>query len=292
VPTRHRQRARHLLPLPTCDVVQADVHDDVTLDRLVGCCDTIVNLIGVLYSRAGTPYGRDFARAHVELPRRIAAACARHGGRRVVHVSALGLHDGTGPEPVSAYLRSKRDGERVLRAEPSLTLTVFRPSVVFGPEDAFLNLFARLQRILPVMPLARADARLQPVYVGDVAQAIVQALDEPRTLARCYELTGPDVFTLGQLARLAGELSGHPRPVLPLPDALGWLQAALLEFAPGPTLMSRDNFHSLSQPSVATPGASGWAPELGVRPTPLMAVAPQWLGASDPMGALRAHAHR
>jgi NADH dehydrogenase len=209
--------------------------------------------------------------------------------RRLIHVSALGVTDEPGAPLASQYLRSKADGERVLRQTAGLDLTIFRPSVVFGPDDRFLNLFAALQRLSPVMPLARAGARLQPVFVGDVAAAIVKALDAHDTLGQAYELVGPDVFTLRELVQIAGRLSGHARPVVALPDWLGWLQAAALEFAPGPTLMSRDNFASLSVDNVATPGARQWPQELGMHPTPLMAVLPGWLGAGQrPSSRMRA----
>jgi NADH dehydrogenase len=288
VPTRRRERARHLLPLPTVEVVQASLADDSRLDALLGQCHAVVNLVGILHGRWGEPYGPDFAAAHVELPRRLAAACARTGVRRLVHVSALGVSDDAASLP-SMYLRSKADGERAIRETAGVDWTILRPSVVFGPEDEFLNLFAKLQRLLPVMPLARPDARFQPVYVGDVAQAVVNSLDNPATIGRTYELGGPEVFTLEELVRLAGRWSGHPRPIVGLPYTLGQLQAALLEFAPGPTLMSRDNFDSMKVPNVAS---GPIAPELGIVPTPLAAVGPQYLSQRSRFDEERSRAHR
>lgn len=172
------------------------------------------------------------------------------------------------------YLRSKAAGERIVREARELQSTVFRPSVVFGPGDAFLNRFAALQKWLPVFPVGRAEARFQPVFVGDVASAIVNALDTPATFGRCYEIAGPEIYTLRELIRFAGQLSGHPRPVIALPDTLGRLQALVLEMLPGPKLMSRDNFDSMSIDNVAS---APIAPELGVVPTPLEAVAPLYL---------------
>lgn len=274
VPTRRRERARHLLTLPTVDVVETDIGRDDVLDALVGSADAVINLVGVLQDRRELPYGPQFAAMHVELPRRIGDACRAHGVRRLLHLSALGVGDGDAAALPSMYLRSKAAGEQTIRGLSGVAWTIFRPSVIFGPEDRFMNLFAKLQRWLPVLALARADARLQPVYVADVAQAIVNALGRSSTAGRTYELAGPDVYTLGELVRLAGRWSGHPRPILELPDDVGRLQALLLEFAPGPTLMSRDNFDSLGVPNVAE---GPIAPELAITPTPLSSVAPAYL---------------
>jgi NADH dehydrogenase len=299
VPTRRRQRARHLVQLPLVDVVEANVHDDATLSRLVAGRDAVVNLVGILHGQRGTPYGSDFARAHVDLPRRIAAVCAQQGVRRVVHMSALGA-DVDGP---SMYLRSKGAGEAALRAQPGLDLTIFRPSVVFGPGDAFLNTFARLQRVFPVVPLAGAGTRFAPVYVGDVVTAFVNSLvgaHARETIGQTYELCGPKVYTLAELVRLAGQWArvagGRGRPVIPLPDALGRLQALMLELAPGTPLMSRDNLDSMKVDSVCSGEFPGFVPALGVpHPESLEAIAPHYL---DPRSresqydALRATAGR
>ena len=287
VPSRRVTRARHVLLLPTVELRQADPHDDADLDALMAGCDAVVNLVGVLHSRWGKPYGPEFARAHVELPRRLAAACARNRVRRLVHVSALGVSDDAAALP-SMYLRSKADGERAIRASQGVDWTILRPSVVFGPGDRFLNLFADLQRTLPLMPLARADARFQPVYVGDVVDAIVNVLDRPETFGRTYELAGPEVFTLGELVRLAGRWAGCERPVWSLPYTLGQLQAGLLGALPNP-LMSTDNFDSMAVDNVAS---GPLAPELGIVPTPLGAVGPRYLDRRAKFGDERTRAHR
>jgi NADH dehydrogenase len=274
VPTRRSERARHLQPLPTVDIVEANVHDDAQLRRLMDGVDAVINLVGVLHGRTAAPWGAEFEAAHVRLPARIVSACAQAGVRRLLHMSALGVQAGGEQSLPSMYLRSKAAGERTVREARALDWTIFRPSVVFGPHDAFLNLFAALQAWLPLMALARAHARFQPVFVSDVAQAFANALDARSTFGGCYELAGPEVFTLRELVALAGQYSGHRRPILALPDALGRLQAAALEFAPGPTLMSRDNFDSMAIDNVAS---APIAAELGVVPTPLAAVAPTWL---------------
>jgi NADH dehydrogenase len=268
VPARRRERAKHLIMLPTVDVVQADVHDPAALARLVARCDAVVNLVGILHGRRGEPYGPDFARAHVELPKKAIAACLAAGVPRFVHVSALKA----APDAPSEYLCSKADGEAaVVAARGELGTTIFRPSVVFGAEDRFLNLFAQLQRVLPVVVLGSPEARFQPVYVGDVAHAIVASLDDPDAVGRAYDLAGPKVYTLRELVEYAGQLAGHPRPVIGLGPRLSYLQAWAMEFAPV-KLLSRDNVHSMKVDSVSAEPLP-----FGLQPTPLEAVAPVYL---------------
>jgi NADH dehydrogenase len=274
VPTRSYEHAKHLLVLPTVELAEADVHDDASLHRLLQNQDAVINLVGILHGKAGargSSYGADFAKAHVELPKRIAAACVARRVPRFLHMSALGA-DSRAP---SMYLRSKADGEAAAFSQAKVATTVFRPAVVFGEEDRFLNLFAALQRFLPVILLGGADAKFQPVYVEDVARAMTKSLDNDKTVARMFELAGPTVYALRELVRLAGIYSGHPRPVIGLPPSLARLQAWLLEQMPGGPLMSRDNLDSMKVDNVARiPIAS----ELGIMPTPLEAVAPSYLG--------------
>jgi uncharacterized protein YbjT (DUF2867 family) len=277
VPTRRRERARQLILLPTVDVVETSVSDPAALSALVASCDAVINLVGVLHGRAGRaddPYGPDFTQAHVELPGKLVDACRQHGVRRLLHMSALGVTDGGRHSLPSRYLRSKAAGEEKVRQAKDLDWTIFRPSVVFGPGDRFLTLFARLQRVLPVVALPNAESRFQPVYVGDVAQAFVNALDSPATHHGTYPLAGPRVYTLRQLVTLAGKWSGHQRPVIALPGRLARLQAALMELAPGGPLLSRDNLDSMTIDNVS---ARGIDPALGVTPTPLEAIGPSYL---------------
>lgn len=285
VPTRREGHATHLLLLPDVEqVVEANVHDDAALDRLMHGQDAVINLVGILHGKpggAGSRYGAEFARAHVELPKRIVAACARNGVKRFLHMSALGA-SADGP---SMYLRSKADGEAAATSNPAVATTIFRPSVVFGDNDKFLNMFASLQRMFPVMMLAGANAKFQPVYVEDVARAFVVALQDNRTVGKVYELAGPKVYTLRELVRLAGEYSGHRRPVIGVPGAFARLQAFFLEHLPGGPLMSRDNLDSMKVDNVRK---SALADELGIRWTPLEAVAPQYLGTRPHYGAAAA----
>jgi len=291
VPTRHEAHAMHLMPLPGVDIVEADIHSDAAVRHLVAGRDAVINLVGILHAHRGTPYGPEFRRAHVELPRRIATACAAAGVPRYLHMSALGAD----PGGASMYQRSKGDGELAAKAEAAVAATIFRPSVVFGPEDNFLNMFARLQRHLPLVPLAGADCRFQPVFVGDVADAFVHALLEPRTRNQTYELGGPGIYTMAELVRLAGRYSGHPRPVLKLPDALARLQAGFFEMLPGTPLITRDNLDSMKTDNVVKASDGVLTAEaLGIKLTPLESVAPQYLAPNGQLDELRTrarHAH-
>lgn len=274
VPTRRYRHARELLLMPTVTVQQADVHDDAQLRGLAQGCDAVVNLVGVLHSSQGQPYGPDFKRAHVDLPRRVAQVCVDSGVSHLVQISALGAS----PSGTSGYARSKADGEAAIHQTlqgTRVSYSILQPSVVFGPEDNFMNLFAGLAKFTPLMLLAGAHARLQPVYVGDVIKAIMACLTDARCRNKTYELGGPQAYTLAELVSLAARWSGHPRPVLPLPWALGYLQARIFECLPGPPLMSRDNLDSLKADNVMT---GSLAPELGIVSTPLDAVAPRYLG--------------
>jgi len=266
VPSRRPHRAKHLLTLPTVQLVQADVHDEAQLAVLVQGSDAVINLIAILHGDAAA-----FERAHVGFAKKLAQACVRAGVRRVLHISALGA----AAHAPSNYLRSKSAGEVALRSA-GLDLSVLRPSVIFGAHDRFMNTFAKLQSVFPLMPLACADARFQPVWVEDVAQALVTCLVSPLSSVRTFECTGPKVYTLAELVRLAGRTSGHERPIVPLGTGLGRLQARVMGLLPGEPLMSQDNIDSMQLPSVASGALPGLA-ELGIEPASLEAVLPTYL---------------
>jgi NADH dehydrogenase len=289
VPSRRRDRARHLILLPTCDVVEADIHDDSTLASLVAGQDAVINLVGILHGALA-----DFTRVHVELPRRVVAACQKHGVRRLLHMSALGASR----DAPSMYQRSKAEGEAAVRAS-SLEWTVLRPSVIFGAEDKFLNRFAQLAFWFPVLPIGGANAKFQPIWVEDVAQAFANSLGDPLTYKQAYELAGPRVYTLHELVSFAARAAGHPRLVIGLPDALARVQAWFMEHAPGETVLSRDNLDSMKRDNVATPGPNGQpyrpAPELGINPVPLEPEASLYLAGAQArtrFSSFRTRAHR
>jgi len=268
VPTRGRERAKHLITLPTVDVVEAGVGDSAVLARLLAGCDAVINLVGILHSRPGMPYGRDFASAHVELPQKLVAACLAAGVPHFVQMSALCAAD----DAPSEYLRSKAAGEAaVLAAKDRLAVTVFRPSVVFGPEDGFLKLFATLLHLFPVMPLGSPNARFQPVYVGDVARAFVAALADRSSRGKTYDLVGPRVYTLRELVAYTGRVIGCERPVIGLGKVLSGAQAFVMGLVPGSPL-TLDNVRSMERDSVSVA-----ALPFDIAPTALEAVAPSYL---------------
>jgi len=286
IPTRHRENARQLILLPMVNLVEANIHDPLELAALMQGQDAVINLVGILHDAdSRLPYGKGFAEAHVELPKKILAAMRQSGVHRLVHMSALkATVDGP-----SEYLRSKGEGEAaVVAAMGELDITVFRPSVVFGPGDAFLNMFAKLLRLFPVFPLGGGQARFQPVYIGDVADAFVASLTNPATFGQIYELCGPQVYTLRQLVEFVGELIGKPRPIIDLGDS-GWayLQAGLLWLLPNPPL-SPDNLRSMTVDSV-TDGQHNYP---GWKPMSLEAMAPIYLTSLKPKLRLDGYRYR
>jgi NADH dehydrogenase len=265
VPTRRRERAKHLIMLPTVDVVEADLRDPAALAELAAGCDTVVNLAGILH-------GPDFKPTHVELAQAVVNACRKSGVRRLLHMSALGAD----PAAPSAYLRSKGVGERAVLAADDLQATVFRPSVIFGREDQFLNLFSKLVALTPVLALAMPEARFQPVYVGDVVKAMLAALDSLESVGKRYDLCGPQECTLRELIEFVCAVTGRRRLVIGLPDSLAYLQAWAMELLPV-KLLTRDNLLSMRVPSVCD-----CMFPFGIRPVALEETAPAWLAPSGP----------
>ncbi len=267
--TRSRPRAMPLTVLPTVDVVIADPQDGAALARCFDNIDAVVNLVGILNESGG----QTFQSCHVDLPRKVVDACHLAGVRHLLHMSALGASD----QAPSAYLRSKSAGEAAVRdTAGTLPVTVFRPSVIFGPDDRFLNTFVALLRWLPALPLAGAGARFQPIWVEDVARCFASAIGEPRAFGATFELCGPRAYTLEELVRAAGAIVGVQRPLVPLRGALASLQAAVLGLLPG-KLLTRDNLRSMSVDCVCT---QEFAPLFGFQPAPLEAVASGYLAAT------------
>ena len=268
VPTRDRERAKQLILLPTVDVISANVHDPRTLQAAIAGSDAVINLIGVLHDGRGE---RGFAASHVELARKVVAACKEHGIPRLLHMSALNA----APDAPSAYLRSKGEAEAIVR-DSGLDVTVFRPSVIFGPDDSFLNLFATLLKVFPVMFLGSPDARFQPVFIEDVAAVILRSLEDGASVGKSYDLCGPKVYTLRELVEYVGGITDHSRWVVSLNDTLSYLQAMVMELSPV-TLLTRDNYRSMKIDSVCS-----CTFPFGMAPTALEVVAPVWLATRTP----------
>jgi uncharacterized protein YbjT (DUF2867 family) len=277
VQTRHRERSKSLIVLPTVDVVNADVHDPAALELLFAETDAVISLVGILHeTRKG-----DFARAHIELPRKIVNACRERGVRRLLHVSALkAAHDAP-----SEYLRSKAGGEQQIRVAHAsgIRTTIFRPSVIFGRKDRFLNLFARLVRTLPAIALASPQARFQPVFVEDVARAAVASLEQAVTFDKGYDLCGPKTYTLQELVEYICGVLEIERPIIPLSDRLSYLQAWAMEWLPV-KLMTRDNYYSMKVDSVCD---CPFPEPFGFQPTPMEAVVPLYLAQNTPRARYR-----
>jgi uncharacterized protein YbjT (DUF2867 family) len=275
VPTRRRSNAQNVQSLPMLDVLEVNIHDPAALAALVAGHDAVVNLIAILHGDEAA-----FERTHVEFPQKLAAACQQAGVKRLVHVSALGA----ALDAPSMYQRSKARGEAALQAA-GLDLTILRPSVIFGADDKFLNLFAKLQKVFPVMPLAGAATRFQPVWVEDVAQAVVNSLGAKTSPENCIiEACGPDICTLKELVQLSAITANvnhsRPRPVFALSPFLGQLQALAMRLLPGEPLISQDNLASMKVDNVG----SGKLPNLqtlGITPSALVAIVPTYLGNSS-----------
>src|SRR5690349_1538564 len=264
VPTRRREEVKHLITLPTVDVVEQDIHDPKTLERLFAERAAVINLVGIISESASG----DFERVHVELPRKVIAACHNAGVPRLLHMSALGA----AAHAPSRYLKSKAAAEAMVAAS-GLQWTIFRPSVIFGREDSFLNMFARLARALPVVALASPKARFQPVYVGDVAQCFVRSIGDEITFGGRYDLCGPRAYTLRELVTYVGEVTGAVRPILALGPGLSSLMATVLGNLPG-KILTRDNLASMRKDNVCD---CPFPAVFGLTPSSIESVAPTYL---------------
>ncbi|HET9483499.1 MAG TPA: complex I NDUFA9 subunit family protein [Xanthomonadales bacterium] len=264
--SRNRDLKREVSVLPGVDVVNCNVHDRVALARELAGADAAVNLVGIL-NEAGFS-GKGFQRAHVDLTQHVVDACREQRVPRLLQMSALNAGRGD-----SHYLRTRGEAEAVVERS-GLQWTIFRPSVIFGPEDGLFFRFATLLKLMPVLPLARAGTRFAPVYVGDVAAAFARAIADRGTIGRHYELGGPRVMTLAEIVRYARDVLGLKRAIVPLPDALGRLQALAMDLVPGKPFSS-DNFRSLALDSV--PREDGLA-ALGIAATPVETIVPFMLG--------------
>ncbi len=257
--------------------VGVSVTDDAGVAAVVSGAEVVINLVGILHeTRKAT-----FKAIQGEAPGRIGRAAAASGARALVQLSAIGA-DPTSP---SAYARTKAEGEQTVR-EAFPAATVLRPSIVFGPEDAFFNRFAALAQFFPALPLyGGGETKFQPVYVGDVADAVMAALDRADAAGRTYELGGPRVYSFRELLDAILRLTGRRRLLLPLPWSVGRLQARFFELLPNPPL-TRDQLLLLQTDNVVAPGALTLA-DLGILPKAVEAIVPGYLGRFRRRGAAR-----
>lgn len=265
--TRNRERNKHLLMLTGISMVEIDIFNQNQFNHQLKDIDVVINLVGILNEKQHN--GDGFRKAHAELPKLIIEACRSSGVRRILHMSALNADATSGS---SHYLRSKGEGEDALHHASSdeLQVTSFRPSVIFGANDSFFNRFADLLKITPgVFPLACPNARFAPVYVGDVVNRFIQALDDKDTYGKRYNLCGPKEYSLIELVKYTAMQLGIKRTIIGLPDPISYLQAAMLEWFPGKPF-SLDNFNSLKIDSVCRQKNS--------EPTSIESIVPFYIG--------------
>jgi NADH dehydrogenase len=272
--TRRREQAKHIILLSNVDVLECDVMDDAALAQALKGSDAVINLIGILHNSKKA----SFKAIHAQLPARLVKLCAQLGIKRLVHMSALQASQ----QAPSAYLQSKAEGEHaVLSAKTSLNVTVIRPSIIFGRGDGFINLFAKLVKLLPVILLAKPNARFQPIYVEDVARAFVASLDNIDTYGKAYDLGGPKVYTLQQLVAYVAATLGKKRTIIGLNNTLSYLQAFAMELLPV-KLMTRDNVRSMEVDSVCVTSFPAF---LDFQPVALETIVPDYLNDDNPRNA-------
>lgn len=272
--TRRRESAKHLILLPNVQVIECNIANTYGLKEAFKGCDAVINLIGILHESGK----QTFDAVHHELPRRLAQLCDEVNIKRFVHMSALQASNNA----PSQYLRSKAAGEAaVSEFNKKLVITIFRPSVIFGRGDSFINLFANLIKFSPVIPLAMPEAKFQPIWVEDVAQAFVNALENTTTYGKIYELGGPQIFTLRELVQKVMTILGKKRPIIGLNDRLSMAQAFMMELMPI-KLMTRDNVRSMQVDNICS---TSIAPELDIAPAALDIIVPEYLLNTDARGA-------
>ena len=285
VACRDVERAKFLKPMGAVGQVSTVLTNVRYPETVAAACegmDWVVNLVGVLFESGA----QTFDAVQAEGADCIAKAAAAAGASKLVHLSAIGA-DADGD---SLYAQSKAHGEAAVRQAFS-SATVIRPSVVFGPEDDFFNRFAELSRLSPALPLIDGGhTRMQPVYVGDVADAVCKALEDAGCAGQTYELGGPRVMTMKEIMAYTLAESGMKRLLLPLPSCIAAIKARFLELLPKPPL-TRDQVKLLAHDNMVAEGAKGLA-DLGITPTPVEAVVPRYLGRFQGLqpGASRANA--
>jgi NADH dehydrogenase len=269
VPTRRRERNRHLRVNPKVELIETDIHDDAKLESLLSGADVVINLVGILHGSQEA-----FRKAHAELPERIVKRCNQLGITRLLHMSAL---QAGSANAMSQYLRTKGEGENSAHhlSSHKLHVTSFRPSVIFGEGDSFFNQFAKLLRLpLVAIPLACPEARFAPVYAADVAEVMAQSIDNPTTFEKRYDICGPKEYSLMELVEITERAIGVRRLIVGMSDSLSKLQAKILGMLPG-KLMTTDNYLSMQLTSTCKEPLSAL---FQIEPTPLEGVIPHYLG--------------
>jgi uncharacterized protein YbjT (DUF2867 family) len=271
--SRDREQHKHLLVLPGLTLENCDVYEEAQLSERFRGKDIVINLIGILNERGFS--GAGFRRVHTELTQGVLQAARSAGVTRLLQVSALKA----AVDAPSYYLRSKGEAERLIReGSAALDWTIFQPSVMFGPGDSFLNRFAGLLAAVPAaFPLAKPNARFQPVLVDDVIEAMLRCLHGSASSRQTYQLGGPQVYSLREIVGLVAKLTGQRRWIVGLPDFAARMQALVMDFVPGRPFSS-DNYRSLTIDSVCT--EDGFA-KLGIKPQSMVASARQYLGALE-----------
>lgn len=270
VATRDPQRCRHLQPMGTVGQIVpvfANIRDEASTVAACRGADYVINLVGILYESGA----QKFDTVQAEGAARVARAAAQAGAERMIHISAIGAD----PQSPSDYARSKAAGEAAVR-EAMPGATILRPSIVFGPEDGFFNLFAGLARLFPVLPLmGGGHTRFQPVYVGDVADAVMACLDDKATAGKTFELGGPRVYTFKQLLEMILAETRRKRLLVPVPWPIARVQAKVLQLFPKP-LLTTDQLVQLERDNVVGDDAATFA-DLGIEPTALEVILPTYM---------------
>jgi NADH dehydrogenase len=269
--TSSREQNRDMLVLPTLRLVQGNAYDQSSLRSVLSGMDAVINLVGILNEQGRN--GSGFHRAHVDLTAGLLKASQAEGVARYLQISSLKAN----PDGPSFYARTKGESEKLVRASSAdgTQWTIFQPSVVFGREDDFINRFAGLIRTLPVFPLACANSRLQPVFVGDVAEAVIRALADSSSIGQTYQLCGPRVYSLREIVLLIADTIGVKRPVVRLSPTAAKLQARVMEFVPGKPF-SIDNYRSLSVHNICDKSGLDLK-DLGIVPTAMEPIIAQYL---------------
>ena len=281
--TRNVARRKNLDLLPGVELKQADVYDTGVLVRQFANADAVVSMAGVLNESGSS--GKGFERVHVDLVKNIIEACRTAGVSRLLHISALNAGKGK-----SFYLKTKGQAEQLLRSAEDLNVTIFQPSVIFGRGDDFFNRFAMMLQLAPVLPLACPNARLQPVFAGDVAEVMQASLDDPMTWGKTYELAGPRAYSLKELVQFTADTLGKKRRIIGLPTPLSAAMAKVMELVPGKPL-SWDNYLSLQTDNVSDQSGFSY---FGIEPRSIEVEVPYYLTGSPHqrrLGSFRRQAH-